>query len=392
MSAAAFSRPKIPALVSRVVRVTTIAMTSRDISSAEGSHASGRVSGGPYSGPMSGQPRATLADIAEMAGVSEATVSRVLNDRPGASIVTRRAVLTALDVLGYERPVRLRGKSGLVGLVTPELSNPIFPAFAQVMGTHLAQHGLTAVLCTQTPGGVGEDEYVELLLDRGVAGIIFVSGMHADATADNGRYRSLTERGLPVVFVNGFTAGVDAPFISDDDVAAMDLAVAHLASMGHRRIGLAVGPDRFVPVVRKRAGFIIAMERHLGAPREEVESLIAQSLFTVEGGQAAAQHLLAAGVTAIVCGSDLMALGVVRTARQRGLRVPQDVSVVGYDDSPLIAFTDPPLTTVRQAVDAMGAAAVQALIDEVNGTPAPRDEFIFRPELIVRGSTTSAPN
>jgi alanine racemase len=341
---------------------------------------------------MSEQPRATLADIAEMAGVSEATVSRVLNDRPGASIITRRAVLTALDVLGYERPVRLRGKSGLVGLVTPELSNPIFPAFAQVMETHLAQHGLTAVLCTQTPGGVGEDEYVELLLDRGVAGIIFVSGMHADATADNGRYRALTERGLPVVFVNGFTAGVDAPFISDDDVAAMDLAVAHLASMGHRRIGLAVGPDRFVPVVRKRAGFIAAMERHLGASREDAESLIVQSLFTVEGGQAAAHHLLAAGVTAIACGSDLMALGVVRTARQRGLRVPQDVSVVGYDDSPLIAFTDPPLTTVRQAVDAMGAAAVQALMDEVNGTPAPRDEFVFRPELIVRGSTTSAPN
>jgi DNA-binding LacI/PurR family transcriptional regulator len=162
--------------------------------------------------------------------------------------------------------------------------------------------------------------------------------------------------------------------------------------MGHRRIGLAVGPDRFVPVVRKRAGFIAAIERHLGASREDAESLIVQSLFTVEGGQAAAHHLLAAGVTAIVCGSDLMALGVVRTARQRGLRVPQDVSVVGYDDSPLIAFTDPPLTTVRQAVDAMGAAAVQALMDEVNGTPAPRDEFVFRPELIVRGSTTSAPN
>jgi DNA-binding LacI/PurR family transcriptional regulator len=133
------------------------------------------------------------------------------------------------------------------------------------------------------------------------------------------------------------------------------------------------------------------MERHLGVPPHEAEAFISQSLFTVEGGQAAAHHLLAAGVTAIVCGSDLMALGAVRTARQRGLRVPEDVSIVGYDDSPLIPFTDPPLTTVRQAVEAMGAAAVQALIDEVNGTPAPRDEFVFRPELIVRGSTTAAP-
>ena len=340
---------------------------------------------------MTDSSRARLADIADQAGVSEATVSRVLNDRPGVSAATRQQVLTALDVLGYERPLRLRGQSSLVGLVLPELDNPIFPAFAQVMETLLAQHGYTPVLCTQTPGGVSEDEYVDLLLERGVAGIVFVSGMHADATADHDRYRSLAQRGLPVVFVNGFAEGVDAPFISDDDAAAMDLAVAHLAAMGHRRIGLALGPIRFVPVVRKRAAFLSAMERHVGMSREEAEGLVSHSLFAVEGGQAAAHHLLGCGVTAIVCGSDLMALGAIRTIRQRGLDVPRDVSVVGYDDSRLIAFTDPPLTTVRQAVHEMGTAAVQALIDEINGTPAPRDEFIFRPELVVRGSTGPAP-
>lgn len=336
---------------------------------------------------MSENPRARLSDIAEQAGVSEATVSRVLNDRPGVSASTRQQVLTALDVLGYERPLRLRGTSGLVGLVVPELDNPIFPAFAQVMETLLAQHGFTPVLCTQTPGGVSEEEYVDLLLDRGVSGIIFVSGMHADATAEHDRYRALTERGLPVVFVNGFASGIDAPFISDDDAAAMDQAVSHLASMGHRRIGLALGPVRFVPVVRKRAAFLNAMERVVGMPREEAEALISHSLFAVEGGQAAAHHLLGLGVTAIVCGSDMMALGVIRTVRQRGLDVPRDISVVGYDDSRLIAFTDPPLTTIRQAVNEMGTAAVQALLDEINGTPAPRDEFVFRPELVVRNST-----
>ncbi len=340
---------------------------------------------------MTDNPRARLSDIAEQAGVSEATVSRVLNDRPGVSPATRQQVLTALDVLGYERPLRLRGTSGLVGLVVPELDNPIFPAFAQVMETLLAQHGFTPVLCTQTPGGVSEDEYVELLLDRGVAGIIFVSGIHADATADHDRYRLLVERGLPVVFVNGFAEGIDAPFISDDDAAAMDQAVAHLWSMGHRRIGLALGPGRFVPVVRKRAAFLASMERIAGVPRDEAEMLVAHSLFAVEGGQAAAHHLLGCGVTAIVCGSDLMALGAIRTIRQRGLEVPRDISVVGYDDSRLIAFTDPPLTTIRQAVLEMGTAAVQALVDEINGTPAPRDEFVFRPELVVRGSTGPAP-
>lgn len=341
---------------------------------------------------MSENPRARLSDIAEQAGVSEATVSRVLNDRPGVSTTTRQAVLTALDVLGYERPIRLRGQSGLVGLIVPELENPIFPAFAQVMETLLAQYGYTPVLCTQTPGGVTEEEYVELLLDRGVAGIVFVSGMHADATADHAAYRGLVERGLPVVFVNGYAEGVDAPFISDDDAAAMDLAITHLTSMGHRRIGLAVGPERFVPVVRKRAAFIEAMCRSTGVTGDEASSLVSHSLFTVEGGQAAAHQLLGLDVTAIVCGSDLMALGAIRTVRQRGLRVPQDVSVVGYDDSRLIAFTDPPLTTVRQAVTAMGTAAVQALLDAINGNSAPRAEFVFRPELVVRGSTGPTPS
>src|SRR5215210_5588333 len=126
--------------------------------------------------------RARLADIAAQAGVSEATVSRVLNGRPGVAEGTRQSVLTALDVLGYERPVRLRQHTaGLVGLILPELDNPIFPAFAQAIETQLAHHGYTPVLCTQTPG-VHEDDYTQLLLERGVAGIIFVSGLHSDTT------------------------------------------------------------------------------------------------------------------------------------------------------------------------------------------------------------------
>src|SRR5688572_20543670 len=126
-----------------------------------------------------------LADIAAQAGVSEATVSRVLNGKPGVSAATRQAVLTALDLMGYERPQRLRQRSnGLIGLVTPELDNPIFPAFAQAIEKALTQHGYTPVLCTQLPGGAAEDEFTELLVDRGVSGIIFVSGLHADTTAN----------------------------------------------------------------------------------------------------------------------------------------------------------------------------------------------------------------
>lgn len=337
--------------------------------------------------------RARLADIAAQAGVSEATVSRVLNDKPGVAAETRQAVLTALDVLGYERPARLRRKpsAGLVGLITPELENPIFPMFAQAIESILAQHGFTPVLCTQTPGGVTEDEYVEMLLERSVAGIIFVNGLHADTTADPERYRRLVARRLPIVLVNGYVAGVEAPFISPDEVVAAELAVAHLASLGHRRIGLISGPDRYLPVQRKLLGWRRAMTDLLGTDPAELDELVSLSLFGVEGGAAAAGRLLDRGVTGIVCGSDLMALGAIRAVRQRGLAVPRDVSVVGYDDSPLIAFTDPPLTTVRQPVLPMASAAVRALLDEIRGQPAPRSEFVFAPELVVRASTTTAP-
>jgi DNA-binding LacI/PurR family transcriptional regulator len=333
---------------------------------------------------------ARLADIAAQAGVSEATVSRVLNDRPGVADSTRQAVLTALDLLGYERPARLRSHdAGLVGLVVPELHNPIFPAFLQVVEPALARHGYTPVLATLTPGGIGEEEYVRMLLERGVAGILFISGGHADAGADPARYQGLRDVGLPMVLVNGYLDGVEAPFISNDDAASMELAVSHLVSLGHTRIGLAVGPRRFVPVVRKIAGFADALHRQLGIT--DAESWVESFMFTAEGGALAAERLLARGATAIVCGSDLMALGAIRAVRARGCAVPGDVSVVGYDDSALMAFTDPPLTTVRQAVQAMASAAVQALLDEIAGVPVPTGEYVFRPELVVRSSTGTAP-
>ena len=140
-----------------------------------------------------------LADIAKQAGVSEATVSRVLNGKPGISDATRAAVLTALDVIGYERPTQLRGrKARMVGLVVPELQNPIFPALAEVVAGALAQRGFNAVLCTRT-GSMSEAEYVEMLLERQVSGMIFAGGQYAEADAPHDHYTRLLQLRLPVV-------------------------------------------------------------------------------------------------------------------------------------------------------------------------------------------------
>lgn len=331
-----------------------------------------------------------LTDIAEQAGVSTATVSRVLNGKAGVASDTRQAVLAALDVLGYERPEKLRARSaGLVGLVVPELTNPVFPAFAQMIEGLLAQRGYTPLLCTQSPGGTTEDEYIDMLQEHSVDGIVFVAGLHADTRASHERYAQLKSRGTAMTCINGYSPDFEAPFISCDDAAALELAVRHLVSLGHVKIGLAIGPHRFISSQRKIQGFKDALARHLG--QTDGDAHIATSLYTVEGGQAAANDLIESGHTAIVCGSDMMALGAVRAAHQRQLRVPDDLSVIGYDDSPLVGFTDPPLTTIRQPVSAMSQAAVSALIAGIEGGAAPKAELLFHPELIVRNSTGTSP-
>src|SRR5690606_4405749 len=285
---------------------------------------------------QSGAVTTRLADIAAQAGVSEATVSRVLNGKPGVAATTRQSVLAALDVLGYERPVRLRQRSeGLVGLITPELENPIFPALAQVIGQALTRQGYTPVLATQTPGGSTEDELTEMLVDRGVAGIIYVSGLHADTTADTQRYDRLRAQGVPFVLVDGFSPKVQAPFISPDDRAAMALAVTHLVSLGHTLIGLTLGPKRFVPVRRKIGGFPHIVQEQRGLAAETVRrALIRHWVSTQGGGPAAVAARMDWGCTAVGCDRHTVALGARRAARQRALNGPKAISVAGVDGSP----------------------------------------------------------
>jgi LacI family repressor for deo operon, udp, cdd, tsx, nupC, and nupG len=323
-----------------------------------------------------------LAEVAKKAGVSEATVSRVLNGRSGVSESTRTSVLTALDVLGYERPTKLRGeRARLVGLVLPELQNPIFPALAEVVTGSLAQRGFTPALCARTIGGVPESDYVEMLLDHQVSGVIFAGGSYALADASHEHYRRLTERGLPVVLVN---AGVDElgfPRVSTDDAVAVEQAYGHLRSLGHERIGMVLGPEGHIPSRRKLAAMIQAS----GAEAE-----VERSSFSMEGARVAAAKLLERGVTGIICASDVLALGAIRAARRLGKAVPADVSVVGFDDSAFMTCTDPPLTTVRQPIETMGQAAVDLLVSQIDEAREFSDELLFEPELVVRGSTGPA--
>ncbi|TDC26938.1 LacI family DNA-binding transcriptional regulator [Kribbella albertanoniae] len=324
-----------------------------------------------------------LAEVAKKVGVSEATVSRVLNGKPGVSEATREAVLTALDVLGYERPTQLRGdRARLVGLVLPELQNPIFPAFAEVVGGALAQQGFTSLLCTRTVGGVSEADYVDLLLQQQVSGVVFAGGFYSQADAPHAHYELIQERKLPTVLVNAAVDHLGFPQVSTDDTVAAEMAIGHLRTLGHQRIGMVLGPRDHIPSRRKLAAFL--------ASEEGDAKLVEHTMFSLEGGHAAGSRLVAAGVTGIVCASDILALGVIRAVRRAGLDVPSDVSVIGYDDSAMMNCTDPPLTTVRQPIDAMGRAAVEMLMALIERAAVAADELLFEPELVVRASTARA--
>lgn len=327
-----------------------------------------------------------LSEVAKKVGVSEATVSRVLNGKPGVSEATRQAVLTALDVLGYERPTQLRGeRARLVGLVLPELQNPIFPALADVVGSALAQQGFTPVLCTCT-GGVSEPDYVELLLAQQVSGVVFAGGSHAEEDTNHEHHYELVRRQLPVVLVNA-SIELDYPVVSCDDEVAVEQAFAHLVALGHQRIGLVLGPRDHIPSRRKLTAFRKCAER-IGLEVDEHNT--GYTLFSIEGGQAIGNRLVQNGVTGVICASDPLALGVIRAVRRLGLTTPDDVSVIGYDDSALMTCTDPPLTTVRQPIEAMGRAAVELLASLINGNEVSREELLFEPELVVRASAAPA--
>jgi DNA-binding LacI/PurR family transcriptional regulator len=348
---------------------------------------------------MTRVPTRRLADVARKVGVSEATVSRVLNGKAGVSDSTREAVLTALDVLGYERPTQLRGeRARLIGLVLPELQNPIFPALAEVIGGALAQRGFTPVLCTRTAGGLSEADYVGMLLEQHVSGVVFAGGHCGEANAPHEHYRLLRSRGIPAVLLHAAVDDLAFPVVSTDDVTATGQAYDHLASLGHRRIGLVVGPADHVPSRRKLAGFterarLAAGAAPAGTMAAEGEEMapVEHAMFSLEGGQAATTRLLRHGVTGVICGSDVLALGAIRAVRRAGLSVPGDVSVVGYDDSAFMNCTDPPLTTVRQPIEAMGKAAVALLVSQIENAVVYPEELLFEPELVVRGSTGRGP-
>lgn len=340
----------------------------------------------------------TIYEVAREAGVSPSTVSNFLNGRPGRMLpATRSRVEGAIAKLGY-RPNRtarqLRtGRTHVIGLVVPSVANPFWGTFARhVEGSALAE-GYKVLLCNSERDPVRERSYIEELWDDGVRGVVLCSSLksleHIVPLIDRGlglvAFDRTTQAGDPAALVN----------VSVDNVVGAELATRHLLDLGHRQLAFVSGSLRSVNRRERYRGFCSALEQAgldpeaatvwSGATAEPYGDLDAADL-----GRRAARELLSAdpAPTAIFAINDMTALGVYAGARDTGRQVGIDVSVVGFDDIVLADLATPPLTTVRQSLPDMAAAAFGYLRAWIELSAPPRGQsLLVRPDLVVRRST-----
>ncbi len=329
---------------------------------------------------------ATLREVARRAGVSVATASRVANGSFAVRPETRDRVERAMRELLYVPPAR-HAATGLIGVLVPELANPIFPALAQAIETRAAPDGLASILCNTREAAFREVDYVHMLLDRRVEGMIFISSEMTNMRGDHGHYLKLVEEGARIVFVNGGLPSLDIPSVGVDEHAAGELATQHLIDLGHERIGFVAGPEHYLPTQFKNAGRL-AVLRAAGLDNRE---LVAHADFGVEGGRRALRHLLAreSPPTAVICSSDMIAIGVLQEAQRGGVRIPEDLSVVGFDGIDSTTWSVPPLTTVEQPIQQIAEAAVDVLQTLIRDPGSTLPNLLFRPRLRVRASTAA---
>jgi LacI family transcriptional regulator len=327
----------------------------------------------------------TLADVAARSGVSTATVSRVLAGVGRPQPRTRERVLAAARDLNY-RPSGVaralkRQETRTLGLLVTDIANPFYPQIVRAVEQAASERGYGIVLANGGDDPARELEHLDLLVERRVDGIVLVSSRMTRRHAER-----LTGTAVPVVLVNDTVAGSGLPTVTTAHRRGARMAAEHLIGLGHRRIGHIGAPSEQAAASQRRQGVRDALRAAgLGEP------LLAIGDGGVAGGARAAEALIGADVTGIVAYNDLTAIGALRALRRAHIGVPKTVSVVGFDDIDLAAWTDPPLTTIRQPTERLGRWAVERLTGTLRDATELTGEVVtLDPRLVVRESTARA--
>jgi LacI family transcriptional regulator len=330
--------------------------------------------------------RPTIKDVAERCGVHPSTVSRALSGAMSHLVApdVAKRIRAAAAALGYQVNVTAAGlrtgRSGLIGVLAPDIADPGFPPVLSGITETLGAEGYATIVVDVGPDRSRQQELVEKLIARGVDGLVL-----ATVTLNDPVVGHCLAASIPAVLVNRSDSSRRLPAVVTDDEAGMRLAVEHLVSLGHSRIGHIAGPQHVSTGALRRAGFKAAATK-AGLAVHGIETAPA---YTREEGRLAALRLLDRKIppTAIVAANDLLALGIYDALALRDLRCPADVSVVGHNDMPYVDMLAPPLTTVRIAQRDMGNQAARLLLDAIADPAARRERVVFEPRLIVRGST-----
>jgi LacI family transcriptional regulator len=338
--------------------------------------------------PSPAAARATIADVAAAAGVHASTVSRALNPATRGMVTEAVAarVAEAADKLGWRPSALAAGlrtrRSRTIGILVPDLVNPVFPPIVRAAEARLAEAGY-ATLVANTDNDPAREA---LLVERMAAHL--VDGLMLASTAKGSQALDLCARaGIPTVLINRRLPGSHLSAVVNDDRRGMALAVRHLIALGHTRIAHLAGPAGVSTAGDRRAGFRAAL-RAAGLDPDAAPTVTAEA-YTIEAGRRATEALLQGPrFTALAAANDMLCLGAYDALAAAGLRVPEDVSVTGFNDMPFVDRVAPPLTTVRIQHAEMGRRGAELLLGEL-AEPADRQDIVLEPELVVRGSTAA---
>jgi DNA-binding LacI/PurR family transcriptional regulator len=339
------------------------------------------------------QPRphgTTLEEVAKVAGVSRATVSRVVNGSPRVSGDVRRAVQTAIDHLGYvpNRAARslVTRRSDSIAVVITEpagrlFTDPFFPRLIRGVSTALSARDVQLVLLM--PDSPADEPRTARYLTAGHVDGVLLGSLHGQDPLPG----QLAASGIPVVLVGRPPRDADVSYVDVDNREGARRATAHLLGQGRRRVATIAGPADMVPGLDRLAGYRDAIG-DAGIPFDKTLVATADD-FTQEGGVAAMQALLSVqpDLDAVFCASDLLAAGALSVLVSAGRRVPGDVAIVGFDDSPIAATSRPPLTSVRQPIEEMGREMVRLLLDLIANNDRVARRVVLATELIQRESS-----
>ncbi len=330
-----------------------------------------------------------MKDVARLAGVSVQTVSMVVNDKAVVSAATRDRILAAIEELGYRPSATARnlrtGSTRTIGLMVADITNPFFARMADAVEDHAHAAGYNVILYNTHSDPERERTYLHIAAQRWVDGMLFVT-----TTDTLHGLRDLREAGIPVVAIDRIPTDYDGPSVILNNTRTGAIVADHLLDLGHERLAHICGPLDLRLSLERLESFRDAIRaRRL----EPLPHAVGDAAWSCDSGFEAMGELLdrEPRPTAVFASNDRLAIGAMRAAVERGLRIPEDISIVGVDDIELAPFQTPPLTTVRQSLTDVATLATKILLDLTNGRTPAEPQVVFEPELVVRQSTAAPP-